>query len=194
MNKDINKTLMALVPILRMNNEKVQKIEAVKNWYTLNGEEYMKEVAEITYGNGYVRYADIGCDSNLAAICDVIAVIQQIKPESAVIQRIERNVYETEIETTSHSERAIYDGCIELMQNLVDEFYDYLDYLGYDICELEEDEKFNYSMTPVQIVRKLFLQHTRHSGGNSTRMKCAELGIDLDDEVVFCWDDAESEE
>ena len=45
MNKDINKTLMALVPILRMNNEKVQKIEAVKNWYTLNGKEYMKEVA-----------------------------------------------------------------------------------------------------------------------------------------------------
>lgn len=32
MNKDINKTLMALVPILRMNGEKVAKIEAVKDW------------------------------------------------------------------------------------------------------------------------------------------------------------------
>ena len=94
MNKDINKTLMALVPILRMNNENVQKIEAVKNWYTLNGEEYMKEVAEITYDSGHVKYADIGCDSNLTAIYDVIAVIQQIKPESEVIERIERNVYE----------------------------------------------------------------------------------------------------
>lgn len=98
MNKDINKTLMALVPILRMNNEKVQKIEAVKNWYTLNDNEYMKEVAEITYDNGYEIYADIGCDSNLTAIYDVIAVIQQIKPASTAIQRIERNVYETESE------------------------------------------------------------------------------------------------
>ena len=96
MNKDINKTLMALVPILRMNNEKVQKIEAVKNWYTLNGEEYMKEVAEITYDNGHVRYADIECDSNLTAIYDVIAVIQQIKSESTAVQKIERNVYESE--------------------------------------------------------------------------------------------------
>ena len=196
MNKDINKTLMALVPILRMNGEKIKKIEAVKNWYKVkvDGKEYMKEVAEITYDSGHKIYADIGCDSNLTAIYDVIAVIQQIKPESAVIQRIERNVYETEIETTSHCEQDIYFGCVELMQKLCDEFREYLDYLGYDVCELEEDEKFNYSMTPMQIVRKLFLQHTRHSGGNSTRMKCAELGIDLDDEVVFCWDDAESEE
>lgn len=103
MNKDINKTLMALVPILRMNNEKVQKIEAVKNWYALNGEEYMKEVAEITYDNGHVRYADIECDSNLTAIYDVIAVIQQIKPESECIERIERNVYEMdEMDTNRH--------------------------------------------------------------------------------------------
>lgn len=191
MNRDINKTLMALVPILRMNNEKVQKIEAVKNWYALNGKEYMKEVAEITYDSGHVKYADIECDSNLTAIYDVIAVIQQIKPESECIERIERNVYETEIETTSHSEQDIYFGCVELMQKLCDEFREYLDYLGYDVCELEENEKFNYIMTPMQIVRKLFLQHTRHSGGNSTRMKCAELGIDLDDKVTFCWDSEE---
>jgi len=53
----------------------------------------MKEVAEITYDNGTVRYADIGCDSNLTAIYDVIAVIQQIKPKSKAIERIERGVY-----------------------------------------------------------------------------------------------------
>ena len=64
MNKDINKTLMALVPILRMNNEKVQKIEAVKNWYTLNDNEYMKVVAEITYDNGYEIYADVRPQTN----------------------------------------------------------------------------------------------------------------------------------
>lgn len=93
MNKDINKTLMALVPILRMNGENVTNIEAVHDWYKAGDREYMKEVAEITYDNGTVRYADIGCDSNLTAIYDVIAVIQQIKPRSKAIERIERGVY-----------------------------------------------------------------------------------------------------
>ena len=93
MNKDINKTLMALVPILRMNGEKVTSIEAVNDWYKVGDREYMKEVAEITYDNGTVRYADIGCDSNLTAIYDVLAVIQQIKPRSKTIERIERGVY-----------------------------------------------------------------------------------------------------
>ena len=93
MNKDINKTLMALVPILRMNGENVTNIEAVHDWYKAGDREYMKEVAEITYDNGTVRYADIGCDSNLTAIYDVIAVIQQIKPRSEMIERIERDVY-----------------------------------------------------------------------------------------------------
>ena len=93
MNKDINKTLMALVPILKMNGENVTNIEAVHDWYKVGDREYMKEVAEITYDNGTVRYADIECDSNLAAIYDVIAVIQQIKPRSKAIERIERGVY-----------------------------------------------------------------------------------------------------
>jgi hypothetical protein len=93
MNKDINKTLMALVPILRMNGENVTNIEAVHDWYKAGDREYMKEVAEITYDNGTVRYADIGCDSNLTAIYDVIAVIQQITPRSKAIERIERGVY-----------------------------------------------------------------------------------------------------
>ena len=94
MNKDINNTLAALVPILRMNGERVKSIEAVHNWYKVNGREYMKEVAEITYDRGYVKYADIGSDANLTAIYDVIAVIQQIKPQSQKIERIERGLYE----------------------------------------------------------------------------------------------------
>lgn len=93
MNKDINKTLMALVPILRMNGELVKSIEAVNDWYTVGNRRYMKEVAEITYDNGTRRYADIGCDSNLTAVFDVVAVIQQIKPRSSAIERIERGVY-----------------------------------------------------------------------------------------------------
>ena len=94
MNKEINKTLMALVPVLQMNGEKVVKIEAVQNWYRHDGREYCKEVAEITYSDGYQRYADIGCDSNLTAVYDVLAVIQQLKPKSNAIERIVRGVYE----------------------------------------------------------------------------------------------------
>jgi hypothetical protein len=100
MNKDINTTLMALVPILRMNGERVASIEAVRDWYKgtyadKDGRyrEYMKEVAEITYDNGYRKYADIGGDSNLTACYDVLAVIQDLKPRSEMIERIERDVY-----------------------------------------------------------------------------------------------------
>ena len=100
MNKDINGTLAALIPVLQMNGENVVSIEAVHDWYKgqykdSDGRhrEYMKEVAEITYASGHVKYADIGCDSNLTACYDVLAVIQQLKPESAVIERIERGVY-----------------------------------------------------------------------------------------------------
>ena len=92
MNKDINYTLAALIPILRMNGEKVKSIEAVEDWYKVDGLEYCKEVAEITYDNGSRRYADIGGDSNLTALYDVLAVIQQIKPRSAKIERIVRGV------------------------------------------------------------------------------------------------------
>lgn len=97
MNKDINTTLMALVPILRMNGEKVASIEAVRDWhgsyYNADGREFMKEVAEITFDNGHRKYADIDCDANLTACYDVLAVIQDLKPRSTYIERIERDVY-----------------------------------------------------------------------------------------------------
>jgi len=93
-NNDINNTLQALVPILQMNGENVQSIEAVQDWYTINGTEYMKEVAEITYTSGYRKYADIDCDANLTAVYDVMAVLQEIKPNSKCIGRIVRGVYE----------------------------------------------------------------------------------------------------
>ena len=94
MNNDINNTLQALVPILQMNGENVQSIEAVQDWYNINGTEYMKEVAEITYTSGYRIYADIGCDANLTAVYDVMAVLQEIKLCSKCIGRIVRGVYE----------------------------------------------------------------------------------------------------
>lgn len=100
MNKDINNTLAALVLVLRINGERVKSIEAVRDWYQVlergcgrEPREYCKEVAEIVYDSGHVIYADIGGDSNLTACYDVLAVIQELKPKSSAIERIERNVY-----------------------------------------------------------------------------------------------------
>lgn len=115
MNKDINKTLSALVPILRMNGEKVKSIEAVQDWYHADGREYMKEVAEITYDSGSRRYADIGADSNLTAVYDILAVIQQIKPGSGYIERIVRDVYEKDGEENHAVEALKYNhiACVD---------------------------------------------------------------------------------
>ena len=93
MNDDINTSLNAIVPLLRMNGEKVKHIEAVNDWYEAGGHMYCKEVAEITYDDGEQLYADIGADSNVTACFDVLAVISRIKKPSARIDRIERDVY-----------------------------------------------------------------------------------------------------
>lgn len=87
--------------------------------------------------------------------------------------------------TKSHSEAEIYKGCISLMWELVGSFYEWLDFIGVDITKLDEEEQFSRSFYPTHIVERLFLWHTKHSGGTSQRMKCDELGIDTDDEVVF---------
>ena len=91
MNKDINDTLCQLAKIMVMNGEPVKSIEAVEDWYD-NGR-YMKEVAEITYENGCRRYADIDCDSNLAAVYDVMAVVVGVKERAQMVENIKRGVY-----------------------------------------------------------------------------------------------------
>jgi hypothetical protein len=82
-----------------------------------------------------------------------------------------------------HTDRQIYDGCIHLMKKMVDYFQEYLDYLGYDLDMLDEDERFAVEISNMEIVRWLFLFHTRNSGGCSTRDFCEKIGID-DSEVV----------
>ena len=96
MNKDINQTLQALVPILQMNGEKVVSIEAVRIRYKYGTQSYREEAAEITYENGRREYVDIECDSNLTAVRDVLAVIQGIKAPGDIfhIDVIERGIYE----------------------------------------------------------------------------------------------------
>ena len=95
--------------------------------------------------------------------------------------------------TSSHSEKDIYDGCVELMEGLVEEFYDYLDFLGVDLKDYPEDEQFKLTMHPTQIVERLFLWKTPHSGGTSQIMKCRELGIDPSKDIHFTFSDYQEE-
>ena len=96
--------------------------------------------------------------------------------------------------TSSHSERDILDGCIALMQELTDSFREYLDYI--DALPDKDDEGCWTSMSYFEIVQRLFLWNTSHSGGTSTGMKCAELGVDSSKRVRFSFyaEDEEDED
>lgn len=84
--------------------------------------------------------------------------------------------------TKSHSERDILDACIGLMQSLTESFRDYLYFIG---VETDEDDTFTASFSYSEIVQRLFLTNTMHSGGTSTRKKCNELGVDYTKRIVF---------
>ena len=92
--------------------------------------------------------------------------------------------------TYSQSEKDILEGCVALMHGLVEEFAEYLDFM--DVKPSNEEERFEYHMSYFSIVQRLFLYRTNHSGGTSTRMKMANLGVDGD--VIFKIDDDEHEE
>ncbi len=93
----------------------------------------------------------------------------------------------------SHDEKHILKYCISLMWELVGKFEEWYEYVhGEDaIKELCEDEKFCYRMSYFNIVQKLFLLATSHSGGTSTRAKCEQLCVDSSDEIEFSFGDDE---
>ena len=96
-----------------------------------------------------------------------------------------------ELRMEKHTDRQIYDGCILLMQKMVDYFQGYLEYIGYDLDKLDEDERFAAGISNMEIVRQLFLQHTRNSGGCSTMDFCEKLGIDPYRSVKFEFEEGE---
>lgn len=91
----------------------------------------------------------------------------------------------------SHSEEQILKGCISLIDEMVGNFREYLEFIGHE-PEFDE-EKQPFTMSYFHIVNRLFLWHTHHSGGTSTRAKCHELGIDDSSRRVefYIWDDEE---
>lgn len=72
-----------------------------------------------------------------------------------------------------------------MMQELVNEFEKYIDYIDIDLTELPDDEHFKVCYTNAEIVNRLLLSTTTHSGGTSTRQKCKELGLDSSKSVEF---------
>lgn len=86
------------------------------------------------------------------------------------------------VETSSHSERQIYDNCLNLMKDLVGKFEEYLEFIEVDI---DDYPAFGDNLYPEEIVSRLFLSGTAHSGGASSRAKCRELGIDYDKTVYI---------
>lgn len=93
------------------------------------------------------------------------------------------------MDLTSHDEKHILKGCIVLMEEMVDCFREYLDFIGHE-PEWEE-EKQPFCMSYFHIVNRLFLWNTGHSGGTSTRAKCHELGINDSTQQVefYLWED-----
>lgn len=92
MDAGITKCLEYFAKALSETRYRVKEIKPCEDFYTINedGEEhtYMKEVAEITFQNGDVIYADIGGDSNSAAIKDVLEVVEGDKRTSSKIERL----------------------------------------------------------------------------------------------------------
>lgn len=85
--------------------------------------------------------------------------------------------------TTSQSERDILDGCIDLMHQLTGRFQEYLEFVGFEPDG--DDMIFGTRFTYFEIVQRLFLWNTSHSGGTSTGNKCRELGVDSSKGITF---------
>ena len=104
---------------------------------------------------------------------------------------VEKQKVDKELE--SHDEKHILKSCLGLMQDMVDEFAEWYRWQhGEDSIEkLDEEERFCIRKTYFRIVQELFLLHTNHSGGTSTRAKCKQLGVDWGEEIEFDWSDEE---
>ena len=96
-------------------------------------------------------------------------------------------------ELESHDEKHILKSCLGLMQEMVNDFAEWYRWQhGEDsIEELDEEEIFCIRKTYFQIVQELFLLHTNHSGGTSTRAKCEQLSVDWGEEISFDWSEEE---
>jgi hypothetical protein len=79
-----------------------------------------------------------------------------------------------ELELTRHSEKDIVNGCIWLMEDVLEKMMEYMEMMDVEHTEGVPTLKYSY----FEIVQKLLLCRTMHGGGTSTRKKCEQLGFD----------------
>ena len=135
--------------------------------------------------------------NEITAICEAIKALEEIQQYRAIgtpeecRAAVEKQKVDKELE--SHDEKHILKSCLGLMQDMVDEFAEWYRWQhGEDSIEkLDEEERFCIRKTYFRIVQELFLLHTNHSGGTSTRAKCKQLGVDWGEEIEFDWSDEE---
>ena len=162
-----------------------------------------KQIAE-DYGMVLKEAQSMGCNKinalynipldNMKAIVNALEEVQKYRaigtPEECR-EAVEKQKVNKELE--SHDEKHILKSCLGLMQDMVDEFAEWYRWQhGEDSIEkLDEEERFCIRKTYFRIVKELFLLHTNHSGGTSTRAKCKQLGVDWGEEIEFDWSDEE---
>lgn len=84
-------------------------------------------------------------------------------------------------EPVRHSDLDIYNGCVDLIGDIVESFQDwYISIHGADALEglLESEQEFGFYLFPSQLVGQLFLKHTDESSMEGCWRKLGELGID----------------
>ena len=162
-----------------------------------------KQIAE-DYGMVLKEAQSMGCNKinalynipldNMKAIVNALEEVEQYReigtPEECRTA-VEKQKVDKELE--SHDEKHILKSCLGLMQEMVNDFAEWYRWQhGEDsIEELDEEEIFCIRKTYFRIVQELFLLHTNHSGGTSTRAKCEQLGVDWGEEISFDWSEEE---
>ena len=139
----------------------------------------------------YERKREIQCYEMAINALKEIQKYRKIGTVEECRAAVEKQKVDKELE--SHDEKHILKSCLGLMQDMVDEFAEWYRWQhGEDSIEkLDEEERFCIRKTYFRIVKELFLLHTNHSGGTSTRAKCKQLGVDWGEEIEFDWSDEE---
>lgn len=87
----------------------------------------------------------------------------------------------------SHSEKDILKGAISLMESVFKGMIEYMKYMDFEWDNDNEEENPSFGISYFEMVQRLFLQNTSHSGGTSTRKKCEELGVPDDVVIELDW-------
>lgn len=90
-----------------------------------------------------------------------------------------------ELELQSHSERDIVEQCIGLMESVHQNMLEYMEYMGFEYDRENEEEVPQFIYSYFEIVQRLLLSRTRHSGGTSTRRKCEQLELDSYETLII---------